>query len=305
MTLLKKSLPVRRKIAIIDAVSLNQIKSNATGATGVGRGWYQSSKTIPSAKNLSHSSEHSKASEKFSRPDKKILDNILNDRQGEEKVNRVRFNKAKRKMPLREGIFARGKEIDGRHVASILEKRLMRQFASEEFIFDALQKNTGVVLAYMNSWSHETMNDFIDCYSGLVESMLGKLFACGLSVDQIPVDIMLSSLFLRVAMNENPERLMAEIIEKNNTCDIRQALANLSPAEIKKLWDHGMSTNKIPSHKFLEVSHLLENSERFRREISRPINQTFSKLLRESPNFDEIQYSPDVLLEGRTTQLKT
>jgi hypothetical protein len=177
-----------------------------------------------------------------------------------------------------------GKKINERSVIAILEKNLMQKFASEDFISYALKKTPEVLIDYMNSWSSETMDQFIDYYSGLVEGMIGKLFACGLDMTHVPMDIKTSSLFLRVAMNQNPKRLVSEILDKANSSDVRQAIMNFSQKEIKKLWDSGMSTNQIPSHKILEVFNLLipdsQDSQRFSKEISRPINQlTLANLL--------------------------
>ncbi|MDR1433156.1 MAG: hypothetical protein LBI61_02330 [Puniceicoccales bacterium] len=165
-----------------------------------------------------------------------------------------------------------GKSIESRTAAAV-ERILLKMLAAENFIYKALEATPEALISYMNSWDCETMDAFIKQYDALPEPMLVKLLAAGLSCENLPKDVLLSYGFLSAAAEESPSRL-ANILNGESIQDVRPALRDLRPSNIKKLWDNGLSTNRVPTAKITEFFSLLRagETERFAKEIANPIN---------------------------------
>lgn len=106
--------------------------------------------------------------------------------------------------------------------------------------------NQKACIVIMNTWSMEQMENFIDKYTTLPEAMLGKLFSLGLSPDILPNDIKQSKPFLHVAVVNNPERLINEILSKFDIQTSRLCISQLDKDDIKTLSRHNLPLMYLP-----------------------------------------------------------
>lgn len=125
-------------------------------------------------------------------------------------------------------------------------------------IYTANQK---ICIAIMNTWSPEQMEDFIDKYTTLPEAMLGKLFSMGLSSDIIPNDIKQAKLFLHVAVVNDPERLINEILSKFDIQTNRLCISQLDKNDITTLSQHKLPLMYLPIEALTSVSILQIKSD--------------------------------------------
>jgi hypothetical protein len=132
-----------------------------------------------------------------------------------------------------------------KHSDEFVDKVLAEKMASNAFILNALSSSTDTLISLMNSWNGETMKTFINSYNESPEPILGKLFSRGLDTHHLPEDIVLSQPFLRVAANENPKKLVDEVLNKYDVERVRHALTESSPTDIKRLSDNGLSSDAI------------------------------------------------------------
>ncbi len=123
--------------------------------------------------------------------------------------------------------------------------------------------NQKACIVIMNTWSMEQMEDFIDKYTTLPEAMLGKLFSVGLSPDILPNDIKQSKAFLHVAVVNNPERLINEILSKFDIQTSRLCISQLDKDDIKTLSQHNLPLMYLPINTLTHGSLLQRNSNEY------------------------------------------
>lgn len=133
----------------------------------------------------------------------------------------------------------------------------------KQMINMAYAANQKACIVIMNTWSMEQMEDFIDKYTTLPEAMLGKLFSVGLSPDILPNDIKQSKAFLHVAVVNNPERLINEILSKFDIQTSRLCISQLDKDDIKKLYQYNLPLMYLPINTLTHGSLLQRNSNEY------------------------------------------
>ena len=145
-------------------------------------------------------------------------------------------------------------------------------FATRDFLIKASANNPKALIECMNNWSSEKMEEFLQEYDDFPEAMFGKLFSIGLKAESIPDDIKLSIPFLKVAINNNAER----VLNKTDTYTTRNILKNFSNDSLYNLWDKGLSNTKLPSEIMTDSSFskraIKSNTQRWSEELNDKLN---------------------------------
>jgi hypothetical protein len=149
-------------------------------------------------------------------------------------------------------------------------------FATRDFLIKASANNPKALIECMNNWSSEKMEEFLQEYDDFPEAMFGKLFSIGLKAESIPDDIKLSIPFLKVAINNNAERVVSEILNKTDTYTTRNILKNFSNDSLYNLWDKGLSNAKLPSEIMTDSSFskraIESDTQRWFKELNDKLN---------------------------------
>ena len=149
-------------------------------------------------------------------------------------------------------------------------------FATRDFLIKASANNPKALIECMNNWSSEKMEEFLQEYDDFPEAMFGKLFSIGLKAESIPDDIKLSIPFLKVAINNNAERVVSEILNKTDTYTTRNILKSFSNDSLYNLWDKGLSNTKLPSEIMTDSSFskkaIESNTQRWFKELNDKLN---------------------------------
>lgn len=149
-------------------------------------------------------------------------------------------------------------------------------FATRDFLIKASANNPKALIECMNDWSSEKMEEFLQEYDDFPEAIFGKLFSIGLNAESIPDDIKLSVPFLKVAINNNAEKVVSEILNKTNTYTTRNILKSFNSDSLYNLWDKGLSNAKLPSEIVTDASFskraIESNTQRWSEELNDKLN---------------------------------